>query len=118
LLLFLAQCFTRRIIIVWEALLMGLSGIIGMVLFLMLFSQHPTVRINLQILFFNPVHLFYLWPVIKGRQTRYWMICPVMVLLFLAGSLFQSYAEGLYSLALCLLLQSIIHLFFRKKNEQ
>ena len=118
LLLFLAQCFTRRIIIVWEALLMGLSGIIGMVLFLMLFSQHPTVRINLQILFFNPVHLFYLWPVIKGRQTRYWIICPVMVLLFLAGSLFQSYAEGLYSLALCLLLQSIIHLFFRKKNEQ
>lgn len=118
LLLFLAQYFTRRVIIVWEALLMGLSGIIGMVLFLMLFSQHPTVRINLQILFFNPVHLFYLWPVIKGRQTRYWMICPVMVLLFLAGSLFQSYAEGLYSLALCLLLQSIIHLFFRKKNEQ
>ena len=118
LLLFLAQCFTRRIIIVWEALLMGLSGIIGFVLFLMLFSQHPTVRINLQILFFNPLHLFYLWPVIKGRQTRYWLICPIMVLLFLAGSLFQSYAEGLYTLALCLLLQSIIHLFFRKKNEQ
>ena len=92
---------------------MLISGIIGFVLFLMLFSQHPTVRINLQILFFNPVHLICLWPVIKGRQTRYWMICVVMVVLFLIGSMFQSYAEGLYTLALCLLLQSIPHLFTR-----
>jgi len=97
--------------------LMLVSGIIGFMLFLMLFSQHPTVQLNLQILFFNPLHLVYLWPVIKGRETRYWMICAVMVALFLIGSLFQSYAEGLYTLALCLLLQSILHLFTRKTNE-
>lgn len=109
----LLQWFLHRIFIAWEVLLMLISGIIGFVLFLMLFSQHPTVRINLQILFFNPVHLIYLWPVIKGRQTRYWMICVVMVVLFLIGSMFQSYAEGLYTLALCLLLQSIPHLFTR-----
>jgi len=117
LVLFVIQWRMRRAFILWEGLLLLTSGIIGFMLFLMLFSQHPTVQLNLQILLFNPLHLIYLWPVIKGRQTRYWMICAVMVALFLIGSLFQSYAEGLYTLALCLLLQSIHHLFTRKTNE-
>ena len=117
LVLFVIQWRMRRAFILWEGLLLLTSGIIGFMLFLMPFSQHPTVQLNLQILLFNPLHLIYLWPVIKGRQTRYWMICAVMVALFLIGSLFQSYAEGLYTLALCLLLQSIHHLFTRKTNE-
>ena len=117
LVLFVIQWRMHRAFILWEGLLLLTSGIIGFMLFLMLFSQHPTVQLNLQILLFNPLHLVYLWPVIKGRQTRYWMICAVMVALFLIGSLFQSYAEGLYTLALCLLLQSILHLFTRKTNE-
>jgi hypothetical protein len=108
----------HRTFLVWEVLLMLVSGIIGVVLFLMLFSQHPTVRINLQLLFFNPLHLVYLWPVIKGRPTRYWRICAVLCLLFLIGSQFQTYAEGIYFLALCLLLQSTLHIFLHKKNEQ
>ena len=116
--LFLLQWRLHRVFILWESLLMLLSGIIGIVLFLMLFSQHPTVRINLQLLFFNPLHLIYLWPVIKGRPTRYWLICVIMCILFLIGSLFQSYAEGIYLLALCLLLQSILHIFMFKRNEQ
>lgn len=111
------QWFMRRTFVLWDGVLMVVSGIIGFMLFLMLFSQHPTVQVNLQILLFNPLHLIYLWPVIKGRQTRYWMICTVMVALFLTGSLFQCYAEGLYTLALCLLLQSILHLLMRKTNE-
>ena len=116
--LFLLQWRLHRVFILWESLLMLLSGIIGIVLFLMLFSQHPTVSINLQLLFFNPLHLIYLWPVIKGRPTRYWLICVIMCILFLIGSLFQSYAEGIYLLALCLLLQSILHIFMFKRNEQ
>lgn len=116
LILFLIQWRMRHAFILWEGLLMLVSGIIGIVLFLMLFSQHPTVRLNLQILFFNPLHLAYLWPVLKGKSTRYWMICAIMTILFLIGSMFQSYAEGLYTLALCLLLQTILHLFTRKKK--
>ena len=111
LVLCVVQWFMRRAFVVWEALLMLVSGIAGIMLFLMLFSQHPTVRINLQILFLNPIHLVYLWPVIKGRQTRYWMICGVMGVLFLIGALFQTYAEGIISVALCLLYQTILHLF-------
>ena len=110
------QWFLRRAFIAWEVLLMLVSGIAGIMLFLMLFSQHPTVRLNLQILFFNPLHLVYLWPVLRGRQTRYWAICGVMGVLFLIGALFQSYAEGIISVALGLLYQTILHLFrFKKK---
>lgn len=116
LVLCVVQWFMRRAFVVWEALLMLVSGIAGIMLFLMLFSQHPTVRINLQILFLNPIHLVYLWPVIRGRQSRYWMICGVMGVLFLMGALFQSYAEGIISVALCLLYQTMLHLFRLNKK--
>ena len=99
----------QRLFRVWDVLLMLLTGTLGIVLFLMLFSQHPTVSLNLQIILFNPLPWFFLWPVIKGSKTRYWLITEVLVVLFFIGSLFQSYAEGLWCLALCLLLQSYIH---------
>ena len=117
LILFVIQLRLRRIFRVWEVLLMLVSGIIGLMLFLMLFSQHPTVRLNLQILFFNPLHLVFLWPVIRGRQTRYWMICAIMGMLFYIGYMFQSYAEGVHTLASCLLFQTVLHIFMRKQNE-
>ncbi len=95
----------KKVFRLWDTLLMLTAGCIGIVLTLMLFSQHPTVSLNLQILLCNPIHLFFLWPVIRGRQTRYWMISAIMAVLFLVGSLFQHYAEGIHVLALCLLLQ-------------
>lgn len=85
-------------------------GTIGIMLTLMLFSQHPTVSLNLQILLFNPLPWFFLWPVIKGRHSHYWTITCALILLFFIGSLFQQYAEGLWSLALCLLMQCCIHI--------
>ena len=108
--IFLIEWMKRCAFIIWEVLLMVASGVIGIVLTLMVFSHHPTVSLNLQILFFNPIHLLFLWPVIRGKQTRYWLIIAVLCVLFLIGSLFQSYAEGIWSLALCLLLQSILHI--------
>lgn len=108
----------RRVFVLWDGLLTTASGIIGFVLFLMLFSQHPTVSLNFQFLFFNPVHIICLWSVLRGKAIRYWHLCIVMAVLFLIGSLFQTYAEGLYTLALCLLIQAIIHLFIVKRNEQ
>ena len=110
LILFMIEWKKRCAFIVWEVLLMVLSGIVGIVLTLMLFSHHPTVSLNLQILFFNPIHWLFLWPVIRGKQTRYWLIAAVLCILFLIGGLFQSYAEGIWCLALCLLLQSILHI--------
>lgn len=104
------QIRNKHIFLWWDLLLMIIVGIIGIVLFLMLFSQHPTVSLNLQFILLNPLPWFFLWKVLRGRQTRYWVITSVLAALFLIGGLFQHYAEGIWSLALCLLLQSWLHL--------
>ena len=109
LLLFIMEYRLHRAFRLWDVLLMLTTGTLGIVLFLMLFSQHPTVSLNLQMLLFNPLPWFFLWPVMKGRKTRYWPITAAFAILFLLGGLFQCYAEGLWCLALCLLLQSYIH---------
>ncbi len=103
--IFVIELLKKKIFVVWDVLLMITMSLIGIVLTLMLFSQHPTVSLNLQIILFNPIHLFFLWPVIRRRQTRYWTISAILAILFLFGSLFQHYAEGIHVLALCLLMQ-------------
>ena len=85
------------------------QGLVGLVLFVMLFSQHPTTSTNLQILLFNPLPFFFLPAVARGRSTRWWILLTVMFVLFMIGSLFQQYAEGMQIVALCLLLRSAIH---------
>ena len=115
LVLFFIQLKKHRIFVIWEVLLLLATGIIGIVLFLMLFSQHPTVSLNLQFILFNPLPWIFLWPVIRGKKTIYWKITAILALLFLIGSIFQSYAEGIWSLALCLLMQSYLHLWCKTK---
>lgn len=110
LIIFVIEFQNRKAFLLWDVLLMLSSGSLGVVLFLMLFSQHPTVSLNLQILFFNPIHWFFLWKVLKKRKTRYWIFNIFLFVAFAIGGLFQCYAEGLWCLALSLLLQSYIHL--------
>ena len=110
LIIFLIEWKKKCAFLAWDLLLMIVIGTIGIILTMMLFSQHPTVSLNLQILLLNPLPWFFLWPVIKKRKTRYWMISCVLALLFLIGAAFQSYAAGIQSLALCLLMQCCIHI--------
>ena len=111
--LFFLQVWNKCIYRWWDALLMVTVGTFGIILFLMLFSQHPTVSLNLQILLLNPLPWFFLWKVVRRRPTRYWSITAILCVLFLIGGLFQHYAEGIWSLALCLLLQCYLHLKHR-----
>ena len=94
----------------WDGALMLLQGLAGCVLFVMLFSQHPTTSTNLQILLLNPIPLYFIPAIIKRRQSRWWIILATMIVLFFIGSIFQHYAEGMMIVALCLLLRVIIHL--------
>ncbi len=107
--IFCLEWWKKKAFVLWDVLLMLTLGTIGIVLTLMIFSQHPTVSLNLQILLCNPVHWFYLWSVVRGRKTNYWTISAILAVLFLIGSLFQHYAEGIHVLALCLLLQCCVH---------
>ena len=94
---------------IWDGLLMVAQGLVGLVLFVMLFSQHPTTSTNLQILLLNPLPFCCLPAVARRRSTRWWILLTVMFVLFMIGSLFQQYAEGMQIVALCLLLRSAIH---------
>ena len=90
-----------------------LSGLAGLALFIMIFSKHPTVSLNLQILLLNPINLLMVYKVcVAERQHiahRYWKIYAVFLIIFLAGGIFQHYAEGMYLLALSLLIRSIFN---------
>ena len=103
--IFFVEWRKKRAFVLWDVLLMITTGTIGIVLTLMLFSQHPTVSLNLQIILCNPLPWLFLWPVIRGRETSYWKITAILAVLFLIGSFFQCYAEGIHVLALCLLMQ-------------
>ena len=107
--LFLIEWKRRKTFKYWDATLMLLIGLAGCVLTVMIFSQHPATSLNLQLLLFNPIHLFYIPAVLRRRKTRYWMFLLVMVVLLLLGSMLQHYAEGVIILALCLLLRFWIH---------
>ena len=99
----------KKTLRLWDSLLMVAQGLVGLLLFVMLFSQHPTTSTNLQILLFNPLPFAFLPAVIRGRSTRWWLLLAVMFVLYMIGSLFQHYAEGMIIVALCLLLRSMIH---------
>ena len=89
----------------WDVLLMVLQGVLGLVLFVMLFSQHPTTSLNLQILLFNPLPFIYIYKVYRQQTTHWWNLLTVMVILFYIGGIWQDYAEGMEIVALCLLLR-------------
>jgi hypothetical protein len=113
------QLRRKQSLLWWDATLMLATGTVGIVLSLMLFSQHPTVSLNLQLILLNPLPWCFLWPVMRRRPSRrYWQATAILSVLFLVGALFQHYAEGIHVVALCLLLQCYVHLKTDIKQEQ
>lgn len=94
----------------WDVLLVILTGICGIILALLFLSQHPTTSSNLQILVLNPVNLFFIIKIIKGKKTIYWKLSALMTITFLIGNIFQDYANGMNFMALSLLIRSCINL--------
>ena len=109
-----AECLTRRKYYIYDALLMLVCGLAGIILFAMLFSHHPTVRLNLQLLLLNPLPLFFIWRMIKTTRRhkvdRQYALWTVLIVLFLIGCFMQNYAEGMIFLALSLLIRNLSRL--------
>jgi hypothetical protein len=105
----------------YDFLLLLLTGLSGLVLFAMIFSQHPTVSLNLQILILNPLNLVFLYPVtrklMKGQIHSYVYVYTMLLILSFFGTLVQQYAEGIYILALSLLLRMLSIIYNYKKKE-
>lgn len=118
LLVAVAEWKRRRTYPLWDAALMAMTGLAGCLLFVMVFSQHPTTTLNLQLLLVNPIHLFYLPSVLRRKKTSYWTVLLTMTSLLLLGSLLQHYAEGIVSLALSLLIRWWSHHFCDQSTQK
>ena len=102
-----------------DATILLVCGLVGIILFAMIFSQHPTVRLNLQILLFCPFTLLYIYSSVrKSREKQFYKGMKVwcaLLILFLIGGLFQHYAEGIRFLALSLLLRYTYFIYRNRK---
>ena len=102
-----------------DAAILLVCGLVGIILFAMIFSQHPTVRLNLQILLFCPFTLLYIYSSVKkSREKQFYKGMKVwcaLLILFLIGGLFQHYTEGIRFLALSLLLRYTYFIYRNRK---
>lgn len=98
----------------WDLALMLTSGLMGIIFFVMIFSQHPCVSLNFILLFFNPLPLFFLYSTIKKKKVIWWKIWGVLIILGLFGSLFQEIPMPILIVASFLLIHCIVHLRINK----
>ncbi len=106
-----------------DTALLALTGLPGIILLAMVFSQHPTVQVNFQMLILNPLNLIFVWSVTKklrkGQMHWYYHAWAVLLLLALFLGFWQDYAEGVVILALSLLVRHETRtvLFARNKKK-
>ncbi|MBQ7470938.1 MAG: DUF4105 domain-containing protein [Prevotella sp.] len=122
LLLMLVEMKRKKVMWGIDTMVMTLSGMLGLVLFAMIFSQHPTVSCNFQILLLNPLNLVFLYPTIqqmRKHKLHFWYIASTALLgLCAVIGIFgiQHYAEGMLFLACTLLTRQCWVIFHYNKN--
>jgi len=114
LIILLTELTKRHIFRLWDVVLMVTTGLAGVIIFAMFFSQHPTTSTNLQVLLLNPLPLFFVW---KPKKW-WWKLWGALIVLFLICGLWQSYAEGMWLVALSLLTRVISHLKVESRKEK
>lgn len=113
----------RRKKIFWllDVVLLTLDGLAGLVLLAMVFSQHPTVSLNLQILLLNPLSIVFVYPTVsqgvRKKYYGYWTVLAVCIILFAIGAFFQDYAEGIWILALILFCRISVNYRINKQSH-
>ncbi len=104
----MAEWRLRRRLWQFDTFVMLAGGLLGLLLLAMVFSKHPTVSVNAQILIFNPLSLVFLRPAVrslrKGQKSRYMTALAIMAGLgIVLGVMVQHFAEGMMTLALFLI---------------
>lgn len=106
----------------FDIIIMAADGICGLILFAMVFSQHPTVSLNLQTLLLNPLTLVFLWHSARklrkgsiGMWIPAWTVC---IIIFFLGGFFQTYAEGIYFVASSLLIRYTLKTVQLARNKK
>ena len=104
------EVFSKKSMWGYDLILMVACGLAGIILFLMVFSEQPTVRVNLQLLLLNPLPLFFIKRMIhrtRNKQAdRQYLLWIALIVLFYVGGCWQQYAEGMTFVASSLLLRN------------
>jgi len=117
--LLLAVWEWRRRRILWpvDAVLLTLQGLAGLLLtFMALFSQHPGVASNWQVMVLNPLPLFFVWSVARADRRRefhvYHAFAAGLLALFLPVYCWipQDFSWLILPLALLLLSRALLHI--------
>lgn len=105
----------KRRLLWFNYLLVLLYALPGVILGAMIFSKHPTVSLNLQILIFNPLYFLIIVPrqYLKWR----WNVMLLFIVLFFVGNAIQSYAEGMNIMALALLMIVLTNIAFERYSH-
>lgn len=97
----------------FDAIVLPIVGLAGFVLVAMIFSEHPTVKVNFQLLLLNPLALIFAYPAIRqginGKIHWFWKYYIICIVLFFIASFFQDAAEGMEILAPALLFRCIAY---------
>lgn len=117
-----AEFKTKKRFLWVDITLLLASGLAGLILFVMLFSEHPTTSTNLQIFILCPLNLYWAIYIIKNKRNerklrKAWTFLSIMLCIGLSGRLIQVYAEGMPLLALSLLLKNCCNLYATRKND-
>lgn len=113
---------TRRILWGIDALWLLATGIGGLILTAMIFSQHPAVSVNFQILVLSPLGLVALWPAVRGLRSHsfskwLWVLGACLLLSLFLG-IWQKYDAMIWILALSLLFRLVVLCYWCKKIKK
>ena len=107
------EFYKKRHMWIYDGILMLTTGLAGLLITFLLFSEHPTTTINFMFLVLNPLPLVYLPYMIKKSLKHKkdsffkWAILPII--LFYMAQVFgiQQYPTAMIILASCLLIRCV-----------
>jgi hypothetical protein len=112
----------KKIFWLVDVTLLTLSGLAGLILTAMIFSEHPTVSQNLLILVLNPFNLIFAYSVanqiITGKLHWYYPVLFAFCALMIIGSFWQDIPSPITLLAAFLLLRIRNVMYVCKFNKE
>lgn len=112
----------KKILWITDLFIFLTTGLAGLILFIMIFSEHPMVNINFQILLLNPLNFILTFNIIKKLQQGklcFWLYAYsiILIIFIIIGFILQHYAEGLTLMACSLLIRYCNHIITLKPHD-
>lgn len=121
--LLVAYEYVKHTITLWfDVIMMAVTGIAGILILLMFFSEHPTTSTNLLILMLNPIPLFFLHKVYKASKTKkiciWWKIwCVLSILTICLAAPLQDIDSSMLVIAIIIFIRALQHLLYERKMK-